>query len=629
MSPRPVATAASKPARSAASPDTSQTAADWWRAFELRAGTRWITWLGAAALVIGAALFLKLAIDEGWLGPVARLSLGAAAGVALLVGGRVAHRAEMRPLSQGLFGAGLGVLYVVTYIAFSTHGLIARELAFGAMVGITVAGGALALRHDAQAVAALALIGGLITPVAVSSGDGGREALCSYLVVLDVGALVIAFVRGWRAIELTALVGTWVLFGGWLEANHTPASWRGELAWLAAFHALFLGMPYLLRRWRGPERELIPDERFFLATAGALVAFVMAAVIVDGDQPRLGAIALVMAAGYAAIASVADPRGSVHRGFILLAVALVTVAMPLVLTGPAITIAWAIEAPLVLALGVHWRQLATRFAALGVLGFAALHVAVGYAERADVTPFANAEYGAALVVAIAGGAFAVLHRRAAPQERWFGIVTALGGAALALVVTHVELASVSPHLRPLMWAAGGSGAIIVGLQTRNRWSFAAAAGFAGMASLLVLEAYGRSGVNELARLGTAAITLSVIAALAMALARCGEVTTSRAAWIVTLSGLGLVIGAEAGSQHHALLSIAWAGYAAVLLVIGFLRRNRPLRLGGLGLLGLVAAKLVLHDLADAAPLHRVLSFLVVGVLMIAASFAYHRLERRA
>src|SRR5262245_66438699 len=29
-------------------------APDRWRAFELRAGTRWITWIGATALVIGA-----------------------------------------------------------------------------------------------------------------------------------------------------------------------------------------------------------------------------------------------------------------------------------------------------------------------------------------------------------------------------------------------------------------------------------------------------------------------------------------------------------------------------------------------------------------------------------------------
>jgi uncharacterized membrane protein len=579
--------------------------------------------------VIGAALFLKLAIDEGWLGPIARLSLGAAGGVALLVGGRVAYRAEMRPLSQGLFGAGLGVLYVVTYIAFSTHGLIARELAFGAMVGITVAGGALALRHDAQAVAALALIGGLVTPITVSSGTGGREALCMYLVVIDIGALVITFVRGWRAIELTAMVGTWVLFGGWLEGYHTAESWRGELAWLAGFHVLFLCLPYALRRWRGPERELIRDERFFIATASGVVAFVMAAVIVDGARMHLGAIALVMAAGYAAIASIADARGGVHRGFILVAVSLVTIAVPLVLTGPGITIAWAIEAPLLLALGVRWKQVATRYAGLSVLGLAACHVAAQYAERGLVTPFVNAEYGGALVVAAAGGAFAVLNRRAQREERWFGIIAAIGGAALALVVTHVELASVSGHLRPLLWAAGACVAIVVAARLRSRWAFAAATGFAAIAGLLVLEAYGLRDTNELARLGSAVITLWVVAALAIALGRFGEVGLSRAAWVVMLSGLGLVIGAEAAAQHHALLSIAWAGYAAVLLVVGFVRRTRALRLGGLGLLGLVAAKLVLHDLAGAAPIHRVLSFLIVGVLMIAASLAYHRLERRA
>src|SRR6187549_706522 len=111
------------------------------------------------------------------------------------------------------------------------------------MIGVTVTGCAIGLRHDAQPVAVLALLGGLLTPVAVSSGGGSLAALCSYLLVLDAGALAIALARRWAALELLALAGTWALFGGWLARAHDAAARPAELAWLAVLHLMFVAVP--------------------------------------------------------------------------------------------------------------------------------------------------------------------------------------------------------------------------------------------------------------------------------------------------------------------------------------------------------------------------------------------------
>jgi uncharacterized membrane protein len=45
-------------------------------------------------------------------------------------------------------------------------------------------------------------------------------------------------------------------------------------------------------------------------------------------------------------------------------------------------------------------------------------------------------------------------------------------------------------------------------------------------------------------------------------------------------------------------------------------------------LGLTAGKLLLVDMADARELTRILAFMLVGLVLIAAAYAYHRLERR-
>jgi uncharacterized membrane protein len=76
------------------------------------------------------------------------------------------------------------------------------------------------------------------------------------------------------------------------------------------------------------------------------------------------------------------------------------------------------------------------------------------------------------------------------------------------------------------------------------------------------------------------------------------------------------------------LSVTWGAYAIAMLAIGFWRKVRSLRLAALGLFGLTALKLVLIDMAKIQEVYRIISFLVLGVLMIGASYLYHRVEKR-
>jgi uncharacterized membrane protein len=76
------------------------------------------------------------------------------------------------------------------------------------------------------------------------------------------------------------------------------------------------------------------------------------------------------------------------------------------------------------------------------------------------------------------------------------------------------------------------------------------------------------------------------------------------------------------------LSVVWGIYATAVLVIGFWRRVRSLRLSALGLFGLTVLKLVIVDMAKVEEVYRIVSFLVLGILMIGASYLYHRVEKR-
>jgi uncharacterized membrane protein len=58
------------------------------------------------------------------------------------------------------------------------------------------------------------------------------------------------------------------------------------------------------------------------------------------------------------------------------------------------------------------------------------------------------------------------------------------------------------------------------------------------------------------------------------------------------------------------------------------RRRRVLRTAGLVAFGLTLAKIFLYDLSALSAIARSLSFLAVGVLLLAAGFFYQRLSER-
>jgi hypothetical protein len=73
-----------------------------------------------------------------------------------------------------------------------------------------------------------------------------------------------------------------------------------------------------------------------------------------------------------------------------------------------------------------------------------------------------------------------------------------------------------------------------------------------------------------------------------------------------------------------LLTLGWGGEGAALLLAGFALRERSLRLAGLALLLSCAAKLFVYDLRELEIVYRILSFIVLGLLLLGASWIYTR-----
>ncbi len=76
------------------------------------------------------------------------------------------------------------------------------------------------------------------------------------------------------------------------------------------------------------------------------------------------------------------------------------------------------------------------------------------------------------------------------------------------------------------------------------------------------------------------------------------------------------------------LSGLWTVYAAALIVVGIVRQERWLRLGGLALLAVPVLKLFLYDSFELEQGYRVAAFIGLGVLLLAGGLLYQRYSRQ-
>jgi uncharacterized membrane protein len=83
---------------------------------------------------------------------------------------------------------------------------------------------------------------------------------------------------------------------------------------------------------------------------------------------------------------------------------------------------------------------------------------------------------------------------------------------------------------------------------------------------------------------------------------------------------------EQSQTAQVALSTLWGVVGLAAIVAGLVADVRALRYAGLALLGLGVAKVFAYDLAELEQIYRVLSFIVVGIVMLVGAYAYQRVR---
>lgn len=319
-------------------------------------------------LVIGVAFFVKYAIDQNWINEIARVGIGILCGGIVLGFAHKLHK-RFKAFSSVLVAGGISIFYFTIGIAFHEYHLFNQTAAFVIMLLITGFSVFISIVYDRVELAALSIIGGFATPFMVSTGAGNYQVLFTYVLILDIGMLVLAYLRKWNLINILAYCFTILLYFGWLQSKvigQPNAPYKGAMIFAAIFYVVFMLMNIInnikaQRKFGVLELSILISNTFIFYGVGMQ--------ILSNYHPELKGIFSGLIAVFNLVCSwllYKKFKADTKLVYLMIGLTLtfITLIAPVQLHGNYITIFWALESVLLIWLAQKSGIVLYRFASI-------------------------------------------------------------------------------------------------------------------------------------------------------------------------------------------------------------------------------------------------------------------------
>ncbi|GAA4278637.1 DUF2339 domain-containing protein [Aquimarina mytili] len=332
-------------------------------------GENLINKLGVLILVLGISYFVRYAINKDWINEPARVGIGVLVG-SLIIG--IAHRLRKKyaAFSSVLVSGGIAVFYFTIAIAFHEYQLFSQTVAFIIMVLITAFSCLLSLSYNRIELAVLSLIGGFAVPFMISTGSGNYIVLFSYIAILNIGILALAYFKRWTLVNILAFIFTTLLFVGWLiqEMGIEEPHYLGALVFGFIFYIMFM-IINIINNMR--TKGAFSIAQLTIVSINTFVFYTVGMVVLSSYHSEFsGLFTAVLALFNIAFASFLYKKFGLDKKAVYLLIGLalsfITLAIPIQFKGNYITLFWAAEAVLLMWLGQKSSIKSYRYASIFV-----------------------------------------------------------------------------------------------------------------------------------------------------------------------------------------------------------------------------------------------------------------------
>ncbi len=629
---------------------------------EFKFGSKIFTWVGALAVIIGLGFFLRFAFQTGLITEVMRIVLGSIFGF-IMIGIGFWLRNKYQSYGQVLIGTGLGILYLCIFSSYNFYNLIDQPTALIMMLLVTILGVMASLVTNSIGIAAFAGLGGFLTPFLLSGIDGSPHLLFPYILVLDIGFLIIAFYKLWRPLAFGSFIGTIFVFLAWSISSYNNVEWYVAQVYLTLFFIVFLSVS-LVHYLRN---QTVEDEGdLTLMVSNATVYFLLSYVIINRNHPDwMGLFTVVLGLIYCFLWVVIrqnDPRDIRFRSFVAgIGFVFFIIAVPIQFEKFVITILWAAEA-LVLAymgLKINARALKMSAIALFTIVFVKLISIDSFLDISDA--FINIRF-VTYIVSI--GCFiiaAVIYHYYSHQDDEDNktVVAYLSVASYVLlqaIFTFEIIDFFNHYWLAIIWSIIALSTVPLAINIRSKVLRACVYITFIVASLRVVFIESSVTLKDYVPFFNGRVLAFIVVAFSILLTayiliKNREVLTDDEQktvvpflgvlgniillWLLSVEVLDFfnkkMLGLHTNEEIQTLesvkrvaLSSAWLLYSFVLLSIGIAKKLAVGRILALILIGITIFKVFLYDTAVLDNFYRFISYISLGTLLLIIGFLYNR-----
>ncbi len=311
-------------------------------------GENLINKIGIIITVIGVAIGAKYSIEHDLITPLARIILGYITGVALFgIGIRLKKNYEN--YSAVLVSGAIAIIYFITYAAYNFYSLMPQVMAFLLMVIFTVLAVITAIKYNKQVIALIGLVGAYAVPFLLSEGSGKVAILFTYMAIINVGILVIAFKKYWKWLYYTSFGLSWIIFFSWKASKYVLDH---QFALAFTFLIIFFIIFYVtFLAYKLVQKEKFNIENIILLLANSFFFYGIGYSLLTnhniGDR-YLGVFTLCNAVIHFIVCAIIYRQKLADKNlfyFILgLVLVFITITIPVQLNGSWVTLLWAGEA---------------------------------------------------------------------------------------------------------------------------------------------------------------------------------------------------------------------------------------------------------------------------------------------